>query len=63
VQRLAMNPCTARRLKACDYSGYFCMKRLAGLVVIARRRGFDIRFGLSCAFWRELFGDKVRGGS
>jgi len=63
VQRLAVNPCTARRLKAYNYSGFFCMKRLAGLVVTARRRESETRFWLSYVFWRELFRGKARGGS
>jgi len=63
VQRLVVNPGTARRLKACDYSGCFCMTRLAGLVVTARRRGFDTRFRVFLCVWRELFGGKARGGS
>ncbi|QCD87429.1 hypothetical protein DEO72_LG3g1965 [Vigna unguiculata] len=60
VQRLAVNPCTVKRLKACVCSECCCMNRLAELVVTVRRRGSDHRFGFSCAFWCELFGGKAR---
>ena len=45
------------------YSGCFWMNRLAGLVVIARRRGLDTHFKFFLSIWRELFGGKSRGGS
>jgi len=44
------------------YSGCFWMNRLAGLVVIARRRGLNTRFKFVLSVWRELFGGKSRGG-
>jgi len=50
VQRLAVNPCTARRLKACVCAECFCVNRLAEWVVTARRRESDYRLGFSCAF-------------
>jgi len=39
------------------------MNRLAGLVMIARRRGLNTRFKLFLSVWHELFGRKSRGGS
>ena len=39
------------------------MNRLAGLVMIARRRGLNTRFKLFLSVWRELFGRKSRGES
>jgi len=39
------------------------MNRLAGLVVTARRRGFDSRFGFFLCVGRELFGGKAKVGS
>jgi len=53
--------CQATQSLGC--SGCFCMNRLAGLVVIARRRGFDMRFKFFLSVWRELLGGKSKGGS
>jgi len=39
------------------------MNRLAGLVMIARRRELNTRFKLFLSVWHELFGGKSRGGS
>ncbi|QCE04171.1 hypothetical protein DEO72_LG8g2204 [Vigna unguiculata] len=60
VQRLAVNPCTARRLKACVCAECFCVNRLAEWVVTARQRGFDHRLGFFLRVWCALFGGKAR---
>jgi len=39
------------------------MNRLAGLVMIARQRGWNTRFKIFISVWRELFERKLRGES
>jgi len=63
LQRLAVNPCAARRLIVWAILGVFGMNRLAGLVMIARRRGWNTRFKLFLSVWHELFGRKLSGES
>jgi len=63
LQRLAVNPCTARRLIVWAILGISGMNRLAGLVMIARRHELNTRFKLFLSVWHELFGRKSRGES
>ena len=53
-----MNPCTARRLKVWGCSGFFCMKRLANLAGIAKRRRFVTRLVLFACFDMDCLEEK-----